>query len=101
MGLLFCVLGDDSRPKISFSESSESGVSSKPNGKSADSGCDSVSKPKGSLETLGVCDSGRMALRIGVDSSPHAGQGASVETSPQIVHSCTDSEQSTRLDGVA
>ncbi len=54
MGLLFCVLGDDSRPKISFSESSGSGVSSKPNGKSADSGCDSVSKPKGSWETLGV-----------------------------------------------
>ncbi len=88
--------------KISASESSDSGVSSKPNGKSVDSGCDSVSKPKGSWETEGVWRSGFVALSVGVDlSSPHAGQGASVETRAQIAHSYTGLEQSTRLDGVA
>ena len=89
-------------PKISASESSDSGFSSKPNGKSVDSGCESVSKPKGSWEAEGFWGPGFVALSVGVDlSSPHAGHGASVETRAQIAHSYTGLEQGTRLDSVA
>ena len=70
-------------------DSSVSGFSSKPNGRFVDSGCGSESKPKGSCESLGVGGSDCVASTIGTDSSsPHAGQGASVETKPQMAHSC-------------